>query len=193
VEVSARAKHFYSIYQKMRKRGKSPRADDLLGIRIISRSINECYALLGLVHRLWKPIDGRFKDYNRHAEVEWLPESSHHRHRVRRQLHRDTIRTREMHLVAEYVMHRTGSTRKARPRELPQLETIPLSTAQAVESVYRRGRQLPRSRSSASCCGTPSIVFTPKGDVIELPAGSTPIVFCLCIHSDVGAHCFAQR
>jgi len=64
VEVSARAKHFYSIYQKMRKRGKGPEElYDLLGIRIICKTVNECYALLGLVHRLWKPIEGRFKDY----------------------------------------------------------------------------------------------------------------------------------
>jgi GTP pyrophosphokinase len=64
VEVQSRAKHFYSIYQKMRKRNKAP-GDlyDLFGLRILCRGIDQCYTLLGLVHRLWKPLDGRFKDY----------------------------------------------------------------------------------------------------------------------------------
>ncbi|MDR1143902.1 MAG: HD domain-containing protein, partial [Spirochaetaceae bacterium] len=64
VEVQSRAKHFYSIYQKMRRRNKAP-GDlyDLSGLRILCRGIDHCYTLLGLVHRLWKPLDGRFKDY----------------------------------------------------------------------------------------------------------------------------------
>jgi GTP pyrophosphokinase len=64
IEVESRAKHFYSIYQKMRKRGKGiEELYDLFGIRILCDSIESCYTLLGLVHRLWKPLDGRFKDY----------------------------------------------------------------------------------------------------------------------------------
>ncbi|MDR1127788.1 MAG: HD domain-containing protein [Treponema sp.] len=64
IEVESRPKHFYSIYQKMRKRGKGPdELYDLFGIRILCAGIENCYTLLGLVHRLWKPLDGRFKDY----------------------------------------------------------------------------------------------------------------------------------
>ena len=64
VSISSRAKHFYSIYQKMRKRNKG--ADelyDLLALRVICQTVNECYTLIGIVHSLWKPMDGRFKDY----------------------------------------------------------------------------------------------------------------------------------
>ena len=103
VEVSARAKHFYSIYQKMRKRAKAAEElFDLLGLRLICGSENECYALLGMVHRLWKPMEGRFKDYIA------MPKANGYR-----SLHTTVmgyegrlievqIRTREMHSVAEY-------------------------------------------------------------------------------------------
>ncbi|MDR2136146.1 MAG: HD domain-containing protein [Treponema sp.] len=133
IEVSSRAKHFYSIYQKMRKRNKAA-ADlyDLFGIRILCGSIEHCYTLLGLVHRLWKPLEGRFKDYiampksNGYQSLHTTDIVPPARDRERgagtagiagERMLEIQIRTREMHHVAEFGvashwLYKKGSTRE---------------------------------------------------------------------------------
>lgn len=194
VEVSARAKHFYSIYQKMRKRGKSPEElYDLMGIRIICRSINECYALLGLVHRLWKPIDGRFKDYIA------MPKSNGYQSlhttviAYGGQLLEIQIRTREMHLVAEYGIASHWLYKKGTTSELPQLEDLPIINKLKQWNQFIAEGDSYLEEIKRELLRDSIFVFTPKGDVIELPAGSTPIDFAFAIHSDVGAHCFGAK
>ena len=103
IQVSTRAKHFYSIYQKMRKRSKgSDELFDLSGVRVLCEEVTDCYAVLGIVHRMWKPIDGRFKDYIA------MPKSNGYMSLHTTVLAYDgllleaQIRTHEMHRVAEY-------------------------------------------------------------------------------------------
>jgi len=194
VEVSARAKHFYSIYQKMRKRGKSPEElYDLMGIRIICGSINECYALLGLVHRLWKPIDGRFKDYIA------MPKSNGYQSlhttviAYGGQLLEIQIRTREMHLVAEYGIASHWLYKRGTTSELPRLEDIPIINKLKQWNQFIAEGDSYLEEIKRELLRDSIFVFTPKGDVIELPAGSTPIDFAFAIHSDVGAHCLGAK
>ncbi|GAB6275732.1 MAG: bifunctional (p)ppGpp synthetase/guanosine-3',5'-bis(diphosphate) 3'-pyrophosphohydrolase [Rectinema sp.] len=194
VEVSARAKHFYSIYQKMRKRGKSPEElYDLLGIRIICKSINECYSLLGLVHRLWKPIDGRFKDYIA------MPKSNGYQSlhttvlAYGGQLLEIQIRTREMHLVAEYGVASHWLYKKGTTSELPQLEDLPIINKLKQWNQFIAEGDSYLEEIKRELLRDSIFVFTPKGDVIELPAGSTPIDFAFAIHSDVGGHCLGAK
>ena len=194
VEVSARAKHFYSIYQKMRKRGKSPEElYDLLGIRIICGSINECYALLGLVHRLWKPIDGRFKDYIA------MPKSNGYQSlhttviAYGGQLLEIQIRTREMHLVAEYGIASHWLYKRGTTSELPRFEDIPIINKLKQWNQFIVEGDSYLEEIKRELLRDSIFVFTPKGDVIELPAGSTPIDFAFAIHSDVGAHCLGAK
>lgn len=194
VEVSARAKHFYSIYQKMRKRGKG--ADelyDLLGIRLICRTVNDCYALLGLVHRLWKPIDGRFKDYIA------MPKSNGYQSlhttvlAYGGQLLEIQIRTREMHMVAEYGVASHWLYKKGTTSELPSLQDLPIVNKLKQWNKFIAEGDSYLEEIKRELLRDSIFVFTPKGDVIELPAGATPIDFAFAIHSDVGAHCLGAK
>jgi GTP pyrophosphokinase len=194
VDVSARAKHFYSIYQKMRKKAKgAEELYDLLGLRLICGASNDCYALLGMVHRLWKPIDGRFKDYIA------MPKANGYR-----SLHTTVmcyegrllevqIRTAEMHRVAEHGVASHWLYKKGSSAEAPRPEDMPIVNrlkewgdflSQGAEYLEEIKRELLRDSI---------FVFTPKGDVIQLPSGSTSLDFAYAIHSDVGSHCVGAK
>lgn len=194
VELASRAKHFYSIYQKMRKKGKSAEElYDLLGIRLLCASENDCYALLGLVHRLWKPIEGRFKDYIA------MPKANGYRslHTTVMcydgQLLEVQIRTRTMHAVAEFGVASHWLYKKGSTAERPRLEDLPIVNrlkqwnefvSQGAEYLDEIKRELLKDSI---------FVFTPRGEVIELPAGATAIDFAFAIHTDVGSHCLGAK
>jgi len=194
VEVMSRAKHFYSIYQKMRKRAKS--ADelfDLSGIRVLCGTESECYAALGIMHSLWKPLDGRFKDYIA------MPKSNGYR-----SLHTTVmawdgtlleiqIRTRQMHGVAEFGVASHWLYKKGTSAEIVRPEDVSIVNrlkdwSAMLESGTEFLDDIKREILKDSI-----IVFTPKGDAIELPAGSTPLDFAYAIHSDVGNRCLAAK
>jgi len=194
VEVMARAKHFYSIYQKMRKRAKgSDELFDLFGVRILCDEETDCYAVLGLVHGLWKPIDGRFKDYIA------MPKSNGYR-----SLHTTVmawdgtlleiqIRTREMHRIAEFGvashwLYKKGAGVDAvRPEELAIVNRLK-DWGSLLDAGSDFLEDIKREILKDSI-----IVFTPKGDAIELPSGSTALDFAYAIHSDVGNRCLAAK
>jgi GTP pyrophosphokinase len=223
IEVESRAKHFYSIYQKMRKRNRSPEElYDLFGIRILCDGIENCYTLLGMVHRLWKPLDGRFKDYiampksngyrSLHTTVfvsgaapvtpvpgqrfPWSPLAEKGGDGQPLEIQ---IRTREMHRIAEYGiashwLYKKGSSSEiVRPGALPLINR--LKDWKLAETDISDGQ------SSASFLDDikkellkDSIcVFTPQGKVIELPAGATPIDFAYAIHTAIGDHCSGAK
>jgi len=191
VEISTRVKHFYSVYQKMKKRGKAlDEIYDLLGLRILCRSTVECYTLLGLVHELWKPLEGRFKDYIA------MPKSNRYQ-----SLHTTVMayegklieiqfRTREMNQTAEYgiAAHWLYKNRRAQQRSEDLMKPEDLTIINKLRSWYRGlkegGDFLEEIKSEL--LKDSIYVFTPKGDVIELPKGATPIDFAYHIHTDIG-------
>lgn len=200
ITVSARAKHFYSIYQKMRKRNKgAEELFDLLGIRILCDEDDDCYTLLGAVHRLWKPIDGRFKDYVA------MPKANGYRSLHTTVMSFDgklieiQIRTWEMHRIAEYGVASHWLYKKGSTSELVRVEDLsivnrlkdwnsledetgsPLSSSSFLEDIKRE------------LLKDSIYVFTPQGKVIELPAGSTPIDFAYHIHSAIGERCAGAK
>ena len=190
IEVLSRAKHFYSIYQKMRKRRKdSAEIFDLSGIRIITENIEDCYSLLGLVHRLWKPMDRRFKDYIA------MPKPNGYKS-LHTSVMVDTpsiigdggeksleiqIRTREMNHVAEHgiashFIYKTGLLPVGiLPEMLSQENTFNLDEIK--KEIFKKW----------------VYVFTPGGKVIELTAGSTPIDFAYQVHTAIGEKCVAAK
>jgi GTP pyrophosphokinase len=199
VEVSSRAKHFYSIYQKMRKRNKAP-GDlyDLFGIRILCDNIENCYTLLGLVHRLWKPLEGRFKDYIA------MPKSNGYQ-----SLHTTVmagggrlleiqIRTAEMHHIAEYGIASHWLYKQGAGKDL--VRPLDISIVGRLKD-WQRAEAETGNRASLSfledikreILKDSIYVFTPQGKVVELPAGAGPLDFAYSIHSAVGDHCIGAK
>jgi GTP diphosphokinase / guanosine-3',5'-bis(diphosphate) 3'-diphosphatase len=189
--INARAKHFYSIYEKMKRRGKSAEElYDLLGIRIICEERDDCYTVLGIVHQLWKPIDGRFKDYIAMPKANGYQSLHTTVMSYEGRVLEVQIRTRAMHGVAEHGVashwlykRRPGS----RPADLPIIDRLRswkdmrFTSGEFLEEIKRE------------ILKDSIVVFTPKGDAIQLPAGSTPIDFAYHVHTDVGQHCHAAK
>jgi GTP pyrophosphokinase len=187
VSVQSRAKHFWSIYQKMKKRNKA--ADelyDLLAMRVLCRSVNECYTMLGLVHTVWKPLDGRFKDYIA------MPKANGYQ-----SLHTTVmclegrpleiqIRTYEMHHVAENGIASHWLYKKGTSNELIDAGNISIINQLKELSQNRFTDEDFLAQIKLDLLGDSIFVFTPKGDIVELPAGSTAIDFAYYIHSAVG-------
>ncbi|MDR1251997.1 MAG: HD domain-containing protein [Treponema sp.] len=219
IEVDSRAKHFYSIYMKMRRRNKSA-ADiyDLFGIRILCDNIENCYTMLGLVHRLWKPIDGRFKDYiampksngyqSLHTTVisasEQVPlavigNEPGQNNGDEGRLLEIQIRTKEMHHVAENGIASHWLYKKGASREI--VRPLDISIVNRVRNWKQNEDEQGEALASTSyledikreILRDSIYVFTPQGKVIELPAGATPIDFAYCIHSAIGEHCIGAK
>jgi GTP diphosphokinase / guanosine-3',5'-bis(diphosphate) 3'-diphosphatase len=191
-EISGRAKHFYSIYDKMARKGREfNEIYDLTAMRVIverthDEGTRDCYGALGLIHSLWKPMPGRFKDYIA------MPKLNHYK-----ALHTTVIgpqgrpleiqvRTREMHERAEYGIaahwfsYKTGSRKPVDEEWLQWVKQ--LMEWQSDEADPREFMKTFRM----DVFGEEVHVFTPKGEVKTLPSGSTPIDFAYAIHTDVG-------
>jgi GTP pyrophosphokinase len=194
VEVFSRAKHFYSIYQKMRKRGKAGgELFDLLGIRILCATVEQCYTLLGMCHRLWKPVDGRFKDYIAMPKGNGY-KSLHTTVIASGRLLEIQIRTAAMHETAEYGVASHWLYKKGQGAERPRLEDLSIInrlkdwSAPGAEGGAAGGADF-LSEIKKELLKDSIFVFTPMGKVIELPRNATAIDFAYAIHSDIGDHC----
>ena len=186
VSISSRAKHFYSIYQKMRKRNKDAgELYDLLALRIICNADAECYTLIGIVHGLWKPMEGRFKDYIA------MPKANGYQ-----SLHTTVIcdgkpleiqiRTQEMHNIAEHGVASHWLYKKGTNKDMVKAEDL------SIINQLRALRDEDLSNESffkelkTELLGDSIYVFTPMGDVKELPKGANAIDFAYMIHSSIG-------
>ena len=198
--VEGRPKHYWSIYQKMIVKGRDfDDIHDLVGVRILCDEIRDCYAAVGVVHSLWQPMPGRFKDY-----------IAQPRFGVYQSLHTTVvgpegkplevqIRTREMHRTAEYGIASHWRYKEAKGRNVPHSQT-----AAEVDDMAWMRQLLDWQREAADpgefleslrydLAVQEIFVFTPKGDVITLPAGSTPVDFAYAVHTEVGHRCIGAR
>ena len=192
-EVEGREKHIYSLYKKMIKQNrKLSEIYDFMALRIIVETIPECYAALGMVHTMYKPIPGRFKDFIAVPKVNMY--QSLHTTVINNEgvLFEVQIRTFEMHKTAEYGVaahwkYKEGKTDKefdkriAWLRELQDLQKNVEDPHEFLETVQ------------SEIFSDEVFVFTPKGDVITLVRGATPIDFAYKIHSKVGDRCVGAK
>ncbi|MCA1958783.1 MAG: bifunctional (p)ppGpp synthetase/guanosine-3',5'-bis(diphosphate) 3'-pyrophosphohydrolase [Nitrospira sp.] len=192
--VYGRPKHLYGIYQKMKKQSISfEEVYDLTALRIITDSKMNCYALLGVIHSLWRPLPGRFKDYIA------IPKSN-----LYQSLHTTVvgpkgehvefqIRTEEMHRVAEY-----GIAAHWKYKEQGRIDEKDSKTFGWLRQFVEWQKDLPDNRQFMDSVKLELFhdviyVFTPKGAVKELPKGATPIDFAYAIHTEVGDHCVGAK
>ena len=194
-KVMGRQKHLYSVYQKMVIRGRDfNEIYDLVGIRVLVENVRDCYAVLGAIHARWSPIPGRFKDYIAMPKFN-LYQSLHttvigpNGRAVEIQ-----IRTLDMHARAEYGIAAHWKYKLAAVGE---------SATQKPEMIWLK--QLHEWQQETEDVGdfldtlrydlrTPEVfVFTPKGSVIALPSGSTPVDFAYAVHTEVGDKCVGAK
>ncbi len=193
-EIVGRPKHLYSIYQKISSKGRDfNEIYDLIALRILVDSVKDCYGALGTVHSLWKPVPGRFKDYVA------MPKFN-----MYQSLHTTVIgpagrpleiqiRTHEMHKTAEYGIAAhwrykeggkgddTFDERLAWLRQMLEWQTELKDPREFMEAL------------KIDLFEDEVFVFTPKGDVLSLRKGSTPIDFAYAIHTEVGHHCVGAK
>ena len=186
VTVNSRAKHFYSIYQKMRKRNKS--ADelfDLLAIRIICQTPEECYMMIGQVHNLWKPLEGRFKDYIAMPKANGY-QSLHTTVMYEGKPLEIQIRTKQMHTVAEHGVASHWLYKKGTNKDSVSVDN--LSIINQLKDLRKNHLQDEEffNEIKEELLGDSIFVFTPNGEVKELPSGATAIDFAYSIHSHIG-------
>lgn len=186
VSIKSRAKHFYSIYQKMRKRNKDAgELYDLFAIRIICNTNSECYTLIGIVHSLWKPMEGRFKDYIAMPKANGY-QSLHTTVICEGKPLEIQIRTEDMHNIAEHGVASHWLYKKGTNRDMVKAEDL------SIINQLRALRDEDLSNESFFCelknelLGDSIYVFTPMGDVKELPKGANAIDFAYMIHSSIG-------
>ncbi len=194
-QVSGRPKHFYSIYKKMVGQNKTfDQIYDLTAVRVIVDSVQDCYTVLGAIHTIWKPIPGRFKDYIA------VPKPNNYQ-----SLHTTVItnygapfeiqiRTFEMHKIAEYgiAAHWKYKENRVADSDLDEklkwlrgvMETEKEQTADPEE--FYESLKLDLYSGQV-------FVFTPRGDVLAMPEGATPVDFAYTVHSEVGNKCVGAK
>jgi GTP pyrophosphokinase len=189
--VTGRKKHYYSVYQKMVVRGRDFNdIYDLVGIRVLVNDVRDCYAVLGAIHARWSPVPGRFKDYIA------MPKFN-----LYQSLHTTVIgpngkaieiqiRTYDMHSRAEFGIAAHWKYKQGGDQKSPEM----LWLRQLHE--WQKETEDPSEFLEALRfdLGSPEVfVFTPKGSVIALPGGSTPVDFAFSVHTDVGLRCAGAK
>ncbi|MFC2742108.1 MAG: RelA/SpoT family protein [Selenomonas artemidis] len=195
-EIKGRAKHFYSIYRKMKRDNKSvSEIYDLSAVRVLVSSVKDCYGVLGVIHAMWKPIPGRFKDYIA------MPKSNGYQ-----SLHTTVmtqgdpleiqIRTHAMHRVSEFGVaahwkyKESGKSIGAGGAADQKMSW--LRQMVSLQKEYDDPKEFFEALK-LDVFSDEVFVFTPRGDVIDLPKGSNPIDFAYHIHTEIGHHCVGAK
>ena len=192
-DVSGRPKHLWSIYKKMRQRERPyEEIYDLLAIRVLVNSVPECYHALGVIHDGWTPLQERIKDYIAQPKSNGYQSLHTTVFGPQRQLFEVQIRTREMHRTAEFGIaahwrYKEGAASDDLDRKLAWFrQVLELQLDAKTPDEFLEFLKLDLYQDEI-------FVFTPTGDVIQLPKGATPIDFAFAVHTEVGSHCHGAK
>ncbi len=191
-DVTGRPKHFYSIHKKMDKGRDFSTIYDLTAVRIITDSVKDCYGALGVVHAMWKPLPGRFKDYIA------MPKPN-----MYQSLHTTVvgpggdplevqIRTWEMHRTSEYGIAAHWRYKEGGKRDDFEQKLTWLRSLLEWQNDMRDSRMF-MENLKLDLFDSQVFVFSPKGDVFSMPASATPLDFAYQVHTDVGNHCVGAK
>ncbi len=190
LDVSGRPKHIFSIFKKMKRKNRPlDQIYDVLAVRIIVEDVRECYAALGVIHTLWRPVAGEFDDYIANPK-ESLYQSLHTAVIALDSKPLEVqIRTKDMHQIAEYGIAAHWRYKEGGKRDVEFEAKIAWlrRLLEWKEDSYDAQEFVDTLKSDVF--EDQVYVFTPKGDIIDLPAGATPIDFAYRIHTDVGHRC----
>lgn len=192
--VMGRIKHIYSIYHKMKQQGLSlDQVFDMIAFRVVVKNLRECYTVLGLVHSLWKPVPGKFKDYISMPKAN-MYQSLHSTvigpdgERIEIQ-----IRTEEMHQLAENGVAAHWAYKEQGSKKAQEADRFSwLRQILDWQGDLKDSRDF-MSTLSLDLFQDEVYVFTPRGQVKELPEGGTPVDFAYLIHTEVGNHCAGAK
>ena len=196
-EIKGRPKHFYSIYKKMVNQNKTlEQIYDLIAVRVIVEDIKECYSVLGIIHSMWKPVPGRFKDYiampkpNLYQSLHTTVVSNFG------QIFEIQIRTYEMNRIAEFGIaahwkYKEGKTSGAPDTDLDKKLSWVREVMESEEDINDSKEYLFTFKNSIVV--NEIYVFSPKGEVFDLPVDATPVDFAYKVHSQVGNKCVGAK
>ena len=194
-QISGRAKHFYSIYSKMTKKGREfNEIYDLTAMRVIVGSVKDCYGAIGVIHALWKPLPGRFKDFIATPKMNLYQTLHTTVIGPQGQPLEIQIRTADMHELAEYgvaahVIYKEGPGRDSKDAQRDKMTWLR-------HLLDAEGEGDPEEFLEAlkvDLFEDEVFVFTPRGEIKNLSAGSTPLDFAYAVHTDVGHRCVGAK
>ncbi len=201
IKITTRSKHIYSIYMKMKKRRKEiDEIFDILGVRIICNTVPECYTLVGIIHQLWPPMEGRFKDYIA------MPKANNYQSlhttimAINGTILEVQIRTYEMDQIAEFgvASHWVYKAQSGSESDQSWVNMDSQQLSRIATKLKNWNSEIEQSESfmddlKSELLKDTIYVFTPKGQAIELPLGATALDFAYTIHTEVGNHTVAAK
>ena len=199
IRIEGRAKHHYSLYLKLLKKDRDiDRVYDLIAMRIIVNNVEDCYHTLGHIHKLWKPVRGRIKDYISQPKPNGYRSLHTSVYCEEGRIAEFQIRTFKMHREAEYGIAAHWQYKDVDNKKNKRKVAVPQEKIEWIKDLLEKQQQLTTTKRYLNSLKLDFFknrifVFTPKGDVIDLPEGATPIDFAYHIHTEIGHKCTGAK